>query len=142
MIPFSFKQPVYTNTNAQQKTEQVFGLTHAPRETERTTTQNAISDAYTKQMGHEVEGKTHEEIEQAVARKHLREFIHDGGSYDEAGDDLKSKANVKNVKQFETEAQIDQYERYFKHLNDATKEKIFDQMSDAEKEKYQKYMKP
>lgn len=147
MEPFSFKQNPYESKSLDQQLtttqglEQKFGMMPAPKERERTATQNLIMDAYQKKMGTEAEGKTHEQMEQAIARRHLREYIFNGGSWDDASDDLKDKANVKDVHRFEKESEMNPFERYFKSLDSGTRQKIFDKMNEEEHGQYEKYLK-
>jgi probable phosphoglycerate mutase len=142
MVPFSFKSQPYTNPTPKQRIEQGFGLLHAPVTAERTDTQNAISKAYVDQMGHEAEGKTQADLEKQVARKHLREFLFNGGEYDDADPEMKKKADIsdKALTTFIKEGKMDPYERYFSHLKSDTKIELYKQMKPADKEKYIQYM--
>lgn len=144
MEPFSFKQSPYaTDVPKKQQIEQKFGLMAAPKERQLDETQNAIQKAYINQIGRDEGAKTHEQMEQQVARRHLREFIYNGGTWDEADDDWKDKAGISPAKQqeFINEAKLNPYERYFKHLKAETKQELFDAMPDDQQEIYKKYMK-
>lgn len=144
--PFSFRQRPGEDKNfaeqftTRQGLEQKFGIMPAPRERERTDLENKIMSAVA--AGGSEEGKTHEEMEQMIARKHLRQYLHDGGTWDDASDELKQKANVSDKAQsrFIEESQIDQYERYFKNLPKQKKINLWQTMTDAEKDQYRQYM--
>lgn len=139
MEPFSFR----TDPNAADQTHsqwwmQKFGITNAPREREKSDIQNKISQAYSAQIGKDQEGKTHEEMEQIIARKHLRNFIFAGGDYKDASQELKDKAGLKPqaLAKFIHDSKMDPYERYFKQLRPETKVSLYRQMSDEDKGKY------
>lgn len=147
MTPFSFKQKpgdeksLADQFTTRQGVEQKFGIMPAPKEMERTDTQNKIMAAYGKQFGSE-EGKTADEMEQQIARRHLRDFLHNGGSWNDASDELKSKANISEAGQqkFIDDSALDPYEKDFRGLPKAEKIKLFEQMSDTEQGQYKKYM--
>lgn len=148
MEPFSFKKTPYDNApfadqfTTRQGLEQKFGIMPAPKERERTETQNKITEAYKDQMGTEAEGKTHEEMEQSIARRHLRDFLHDGGDYKDASDEWKKAANVSphTLGKFIHDAKMDPYERQFRDLKPDEKIKLYEQMSDEEKAQYGKWI--
>ena len=147
MVPFSFKQrpgdekSIGEQFGTQQGLQQKFGIMPAPKEMERTDLQNKIVAAYGKQFGSE-EGKTEGEMETMIARRHLRDYLHNGGSWEDASDELKSKANISEGGQqkFINDAAMDQYEKDFKYLPKAKKIKLFEQMTDDEQDQYKKYM--
>lgn len=144
MEPFSFKKNPYdTSPFADQLTtrkglEQKFGIMPAPKERERSDTQNAIANALSDQIGHKEEGKTHAEMEQIIARRHLREFIFNGGDFKDASDEWKEKAAItpRGLQKFIHESKMDPYLREFKMLTPANKVKVYQQMTDEEKEVY------
>lgn len=148
MEPFSFKKkpgdesPFSDQFTTAQGIEQKFGIMPAPRERERTELQNKISQAYQDQIGTKEEGTTHEQMEQNIARRHLREFIHDGGDYKDASQEWKDAAGLKPqaLGKFIHESKLDPYERYYKALTSDTKIKLLKTMSDEDKEKYEKYI--
>jgi 2,3-bisphosphoglycerate-dependent phosphoglycerate mutase len=142
MEPFSFKKnPNQTSLPATQQIEQKFGIMPAPKEREQTDLQNSIVKAYGDQMGHEEEGKTHAEMEQSIARRHLKDFLYSGGSYADASDEWKTAAAIspRALGKFIHDAKTDPFENYYKALKPATKSKLWQQMSDEDKEKYGKY---
>jgi hypothetical protein len=98
----------------------------------------AMSD----QMGKNEEGKTHAEMEQQIALRHLREFIFNGGDWKDASQEWKDKAGLKPqaVMKFVHESKMDPYERYFKALKGETKVRLYQNMSDEDKEKYGKWI--
>jgi broad specificity phosphatase PhoE len=147
MTPFSFKQrpgdekSLGEQFGTQQGIQQKFGIMPAPKEMERTDMQNKIVAAYGKQFGSE-EGKTEGEMEQMIARRHLRDYLHNGGSWEDASDELKNKANIteQGQQKFINDSQLDAYEKDFRGLPKAVKIKLFEQMSDDEQDQYKKYM--
>lgn len=146
MEPFSFRQrPGEDKTMAQQFTtreglEQKFGIMPAPKERERTDLQNKIMQASADQGNDKA--MTHTEMQEMIAKRHVRQFLHDGGSYADVSDELKKEAKIKpqEIGKFIRESKIDPYERVFKYLKPEAKLKLFNQMSDADKEKYGKYV--
>jgi broad specificity phosphatase PhoE len=144
MIPFSFKQRPGEDKSLGEQfgtkpgLTQKFGIMPAPKEQERTDTQNKIVQAYVRQIGDK--SMTHAEAVQRVSRRQLREYIFNGGNWDDAPDDWKSDANVTDKQKFIQEAKLDPYERYFKSLKKETRAKLFEQMSDEEKDKFRKYV--
>jgi hypothetical protein len=91
-------------------------------------------------MGKEQEGKTHAEMEQQIARRHLREFIFNGGDYKDASDEWKEKAAItpQALGKFIHDSKMDPYERYFRQLKPDTKIRLYQDMSDEDKAKYEK----
>jgi broad specificity phosphatase PhoE len=148
MQPFSFRKapsdesPFMDQFTTQGGLEKKFGVMDAPKERDRSDVQNAIMDAYQKQIGHNEDPKTHEEMEQMVARKHLKEFIYNGGDYKDASDEWKDKAALdpRHLGKWIQDAKRDPYENYFKSLHADTKLKLFNQMSDEDKQKYGKWI--
>lgn len=146
MEPFSFKQKpgdeksMSEQFGSRQGLEQKFGIMPAPKERERTDLQNKIMAEVAK-SGSE-RGKTEEEMEQIIARRHLREYLYNGGNWEDASDELKEKANVSEnaIDRFIEDAKIDPYERYFKGLPRTTRIKLFEQMSPEEREEYKSYL--
>lgn len=148
MEPFSFKKNPYDTSpfgdqfTTRQGLEQKFGIMPAPKERERNPTQNAIAEAYHDQVGTEAEGKTHAEMEQSIAKRHLREFLHDGGDYKDASDEWKMAANIsaRSLGKFIHDAKMDPFEREFRDLKPETKIQLYEQMSDAERAQYGKWI--
>jgi hypothetical protein len=147
MEPFSFRQKPGDEVSladqflTRKGLEQKFGIMPAPKERERTDLQNKIIAAYSKQFGSE-EGKTQEEMERQIARRHLREFLFNGGSWEDASEELRQKAAISEnaVDKFITDSQMDPYERAFRGLPKETKIKLYEQMSEDEKEQYRQYL--
>lgn len=141
MIPFSFKTPPGDEPNAMQKAQQKIGIMPAPKSEERSPLQNKIMQAYGEQVDN---GKaaTHEQMEQRNARKELRQYIHDGGNYNDADEDLKTKANIsENAKtEFISDARLDPYIRYFKGLSKESRIEIYEGMSPEDQETYKPYL--
>lgn len=144
MMPFSFKEnPKDIPRNAQQKVEQGFGLMEAPKERERSETQNAIMKAYVDQMGGMAgQAKTHEQMEQYIARRHARQYIFNSAEWDDLDDYLKEKANVSDIQKFVKKSKLDPYEFYFKSLKKGVRQVVFDAMPEDDQEKYKKYIQP
>jgi hypothetical protein len=144
MLPFSFKgNPKDIPRTTKQKVEQGFGLMEAPKVQERSKTQNTIMKAFVEQMGGLAgAAKTHEQMEQYIARRHLKEYLFNGTDWEDLPDDMKEKANIKDVQKFIREAKTDPYENYFKGLHKETKQELFDAMPEDDQEKYKKYIKP
>lgn len=143
MEPFSFRtDPTAPPQTAAQAILQKFGITPAPREREKSDMQNKISQAYQDQIGTKEEGTTHEEMEKNIARKHLREFIFNGGDYKDASQEWKDAAAIhpRALGKFIQESHMDPYERYYKALTPETKTKLYNDMSDEDKDKYGKYV--
>jgi hypothetical protein len=114
----------------------------APKERERSDIQNKIMRAFQDQIGTKEEGKTHAEAEQQIARRHLKEFIFNGGDYKDASDEWKEKAGIapRALQKFIHDARNDPFENYFKQLKAETKVKLYRDMSDEDKEKYGKWI--
>lgn len=142
LTPFSFKgNEKDIPRTGKQKVEQFGGIMEAPKERERSETQNAIMQAYVKQMGgFGNQGKTHEEMEQYIARRHLKQYIFNGANWDDLDEDLKEKAHIQDVDKFIKAAKVDPYVNYFKSLKKETKQEVFDAMPEEDQEKYKQYI--
>ena len=143
LIPFSFKNNPKEEPKealSRQWTEQKFGIMDAPKERQRTETQNAIMKAYIQQVGTHAEGKTHAQMEQSIARRRLREYIYNGGTWEDADPDLKEKANVVRTGQFVNNAKLNPYEFYFKSLTKEKRTALFEDMTEEEQEQFKKYV--
>lgn len=143
MIPFSFKENKQTSApNKQQKAEQFVGLTEAPKERERSETQNAIMKAYVTQMGTNADGVSHEAMEQRIARRHLTESLFNGEKWEDLDEDIKKKANIKpdKLEEFKKKALIDPFINRFKGLKKEVKQQLLDEMPEEDYEKYKQYV--
>ncbi len=148
MIPFSFKTNKNDNgtlldqVTTRQGMEQKFGLMPAPKERERSDTQNKIMQAFTDQIGTKEEGVTHAQMEQQIARRHLRDFLHDGGNYKDASDEWKTAAAIKPqaLAKFIHDSKMDPYEERFKALTPETKVKLWKEMDADDRAKYGKWI--
>lgn len=147
MAPFSFKnRPGEEKSMSEQlgtKTgiEQKFGIMPAPKDEERSEVQSKIMRAYGEQVD-SGNAATHAELEQRVARRHLREYLYNGGDWNDADEEMKRKANVKESaqSQFVRDSKIDSYERYFKQLKGETRIELFKEMTPEDKDKYRQYL--
>lgn len=148
MMPFSFKQnkndtgTFMDQLTTRQGLEQKFGIMPAPKERERTETQNKIVQAFHDQIGTKEEGRTHAEMEQSIARRHLREFIFNGGDYKSASDEWKIAAGIKSkdLPRFIHDSKMDPYERQYKALTPETKVKLWKEMGTDDQAKYVKWI--
>lgn len=134
-VPFSVKTNSRDeNQPLQQKVQKFVGVMPAQKETEHTDMENQINTESIKQNGRDAEGKTHEDMEKNIARYHLRQYIHDGGTLKDADPDLVKKAEItdKGKTEFLKEAKLDQFVRKFDHLSQKAQIRLFNQMTDDE----------
>jgi hypothetical protein len=138
MTPFSLRERPGISNTPQQRVEQIFGMMPAPKERERTDIQNKIMAAVADQASDKP--RTHEQMEQYQAKRQLGEYIYNGGTWEDAPDEWKDKAAIKDQDKFIEDSKRDPYETRFKNLPKATRIKLYEQMSDDEQEQYKKYL--
>lgn len=140
--PFAFRQKqgeektLLQQVSTQQGIEQKLGFMPAPREFDRTDTQNLIVQESSKSFGDKA--KTKEQAEKITARRIIRERMFHGEKYSQIPAELKKVGGM-------TETEIDEgadnpYDRMFKYLSSESQLKVISKMDEKERAHYKEHL--